>query len=104
MAKSSSTSPRIYTIILLLCIGSLTAHFFADSLGQLSVLNSYRQDVLDTHGSGPVESAEDLDDGFIVPALALAGGPGALRFTGSGASLYWMSHTLSPLVPPPKPL
>jgi hypothetical protein len=104
MAKSSSTSPRIYTIILLLCIGSLTAHFLADSLGQLNVLNSYRQDIFDNHASGPVESAEDLDDGFIVPALALAGGPGAFRFARSDARLYWMSRTLSPLLPPPKPL
>ena len=104
MAKSSSTSPRIYTIILLLCIGSLTAHFLADSLGQLNVLNSYRQDIFDNHASGPVESAEDLDDSFIIPALSQAGDPGALRFAGSGASLYWMSRTLSPLLPPPKPL
>jgi hypothetical protein len=104
MAKSSSTSPRIYAIILLFCIGSLTAHFLGDSLGQLSVLNSYRQDVLDTHASDPAETAEDLDDSFIIPTLSQAGGPGALRLARSDARLYWMSHTLSPLVPPPKPL
>ena len=94
MARNSTPRFSICELIILcLCIGGLTAHFFS------SCPVEFQWDYEET-GTFDLENGDD--DSFILSHVDVTGNPGGVNFAISTGNLGDLSIWFSPLLPPPR--
>jgi hypothetical protein len=90
--------PLRFILILLICLGSLLVHFFAESLGPAA--QSFAMEWVD-HGENNDLTHEIGEDSFVFPRFASLENPQDLIRFACEESLGFSSFASLPLLPPP---